>query len=432
MFVSKSLAFASGWSSVYGSFVGIPGEFTAAATLIQYWTDLSPAIFISIFGILLLATNLAFTRIYSETEYTFSIIKLTTAMGLVIFCICIDLGAGPKGHMTGFQYWRNPGPMVSYLVEGAAGRWYGLWFTLTNAAYSYQGIETICAAAAETRNPRQALPRAAKRVFVRVGAIYILLVFCVGLIVPSDDPRLINASGTASASPYVVAASNAGVKVLPSILNAVMLTSAYSSASAGLLSASRSVMALANMGFAPKAFLQTHRWGVPWVAILVVTCGFPLAYTSVSASATQVFGYFQSITASLALYQWTVTCLIWLRVYYAMENQNIPRSTLPWHAWGQPYLGWTGLCGSFFCLFTGGFQFFLPGGQVAQTFISAYCAPIVNICLLLGFKFWTGTRLWIPLDEVPIQPWLTQFRQNPEPVEPKPKGWLRIISWIWF
>lgn len=417
---------------IYSNFVGLPGEFTAAATLIQYWTDVNSAVFITVFGVVLLATTLVFTRIYSETEYGFSIIKLTTAIGLVIFCICLDLGAGPNGHMTGFQYWRNPGPMVSYLAKGAAGRWYGLWYTLTNAAYSYQGIETICAAAAETRNPRQALPRAAKRVFVRVGAIYVLLVFCVGLIVPSNDPRLINASGTASASPYVVAASNAGIKVLPSILNAVMLTSAYSSAAAGTLSSSRSAMALAHMGYAPKAFLKTHRWGVPWVAVLAVTCGFPLGYTVVSSSATKVFGYFQSIISSLALYQWSVICIISLRVYYAMKKQGIPRSALPWQAWGQPYTAWIGLGGAFFCLFTGGFEFFLPGGQEAQTFISAYCAPIINICLLLGFKLWTGTRLWIPLDEVPIEPWLTQFRQNPEPVEKKPKGLIRIISWIWF
>lgn len=190
MFVSQSLSFASGWAVVYGTFVGLPSELTAAATLVQYWSSLSPAIFITIFAVCLLLTTLIFTRVYSETEYYFSVLKLVTAIGLVIFCICIDLGAGPHGHRLGFQYWRNPGPMAEYLVPGAAGRWFGFWFTLNNAAYSYQGIETICAAAAETKNPRQALPRAANRVFARVGAMYISLVFCVGLVVPYNDKFL--------------------------------------------------------------------------------------------------------------------------------------------------------------------------------------------------------------------------------------------------
>lgn len=53
-------------------------------------------------------------------------------------------------------------------------------------------------AAAETMNPRQSIPKAARRVLVRILVLYILSLFVVSLIVPSDDPGLLNSSGTAS------------------------------------------------------------------------------------------------------------------------------------------------------------------------------------------------------------------------------------------
>lgn len=57
----------------------------------------------------------------------------------------------------------------------------------------------------------------------------------VGLIVPSNDEDLLSGGGTAAASPFVIAATRAGIKVVPSIINAVVLTSAWSSGNSGKL-----------------------------------------------------------------------------------------------------------------------------------------------------------------------------------------------------
>ena len=62
----------------------------------------------------------------------------------------------------------------------------------------------------------------------------VLSIFMVGLIVPSNDPDLLKSSGTAADSPFVIAAKRAGIKVVPSIINAVVLTSAWSSGNSGL------------------------------------------------------------------------------------------------------------------------------------------------------------------------------------------------------
>lgn len=43
-----------------------------------------------------------------------------------------------------------------------------------------------------------------------------------GLLVPYNDPNLAISTGTAQQSPFVIAFQRAGIKVLPSIINAVV------------------------------------------------------------------------------------------------------------------------------------------------------------------------------------------------------------------
>lgn len=65
---------------------------------------------------------------------------------------------------------------MQYLgISGSLGRFLGVWTSLNNALYAYSGIETITVAAGETRSPRQAIPRAAKRIFIRILVFYGIL-----------------------------------------------------------------------------------------------------------------------------------------------------------------------------------------------------------------------------------------------------------------
>lgn len=95
---------------------------------------------------------------------------------------------------------------------------------------------------------------------------YVLTIFMVGLNVPSNDPDLLGLSGTA-ASPFVLAAVRAGIKAVPSIINAVVLTSAWSAGNSGLLQSSRILYGLAIERRAPAIFKRTSRMGIPYVAV---------------------------------------------------------------------------------------------------------------------------------------------------------------------
>lgn len=145
-------------------------------------------------------------------------------------------------------------------AEGATGRFLGFVYVLIYAAFTFGGVEMIAAAAGEAENPRKNIPKAVKRVFWRITLFYVIGTLAIGMIVSSDDEHLLNAQTTnapgAAHSPWVIGISNAGIHVLPSIINAVILTSAISSGNAMLYTGSRCLYALAQIGQAPAFLLR--------------------------------------------------------------------------------------------------------------------------------------------------------------------------------
>lgn len=72
-------------------------------------------------------------------------------------------------------------------------------------------------AAAEAKNPRRNVPKAVRMVYFRLLIFYIGGVFVIGLLVPSNNSLLNVNSENASASPFVIATNQAGIKGLPSV-----------------------------------------------------------------------------------------------------------------------------------------------------------------------------------------------------------------------
>jgi amino acid transporter len=72
-------------------------------------------------------------------------------------------------------------------------------------------------AAGEAKNPRRNLPKAIRRVYIRILLFYIGGVTVIGLLVPSNDPNLGLGKGTAAASPFVIAIKRSGIKALPHV-----------------------------------------------------------------------------------------------------------------------------------------------------------------------------------------------------------------------
>ncbi|KAJ6629695.1 amino acid permease-domain-containing protein [Mycena sp. CBHHK59/15] len=98
-----------------------------------------------------------------------------------------------------------------------------------------------------------------------------------GMLVPSNDPRLLQSMGTSAYSPFVLAMTRVGVKGLPSVINAGVLTSAFSAANSLLYDASRQIYGLALRGQAPRILAKTTKGAATalnWLSNLVTDLGF--------------------------------------------------------------------------------------------------------------------------------------------------------------
>ncbi|BEI81976.1 hypothetical protein CcaverHIS002_0211360 [Cutaneotrichosporon cavernicola] len=425
-----ALGFALGWTIVYGTWLSIPSEISAICVLFGYWTDVNPSAWIMTFIVLTALVAYSKIRYFGEIEFVLAILKILLIVGIIFLGLITALGGVRGVERVGFRYWRDPGPFVPYIAEGSWGRFLGFWSVLINAVFSFSGIESIAMAAAEMKHPRAVIPKACKRVFARVALFYVLAVLVVGMIVPSNDPRLAEDSGTAATSPFVLATAAAGVKAIPHIVNAVVITSAWSSGNQALLSGSRVLYSLALKGQAPRLFLRTTRWGTPWAAVTTYVLSSFLAFMALSSSAITVFYWFVSLVGCGVLISWSCVLVNHIRLRMAFRVQGIDPHRLPWHNSWTPYSSAVAL---FFCiviLLTNGFAVFTKGNWSVSGFITAYLDIGLVAVVFLGWKLIKKTR-WVHLADIPLEEILSAIEALPEEkVKQSPRP-LRFISWLW-
>jgi len=389
-FVDPSFSFAMGWNYWYNWVIVLPAELSAASVLISFWNKtISGAVWITICIVVVVAINLMGAGVYGEAEFIFASIKVITITGLIILGIVLDLGGGPNHDRIGFRYWKNPGPFVQYDgIPGAKGRFLGWWAVLTQAAFSFIGTEIVAIAAGEAKNPRRNLPKAIKRVYIRILLFYIGGTLIIGLLVPSNNPELNFATGTAASSPFVIAIQQAGIKALPSIINACLLTSAWSAASSDLFTSSRAIYGLAAAGNAPKIFLKTLPNGLPIVAVLFNSCFSLLSYMGVTKGSGLVFTYFSQLTAIAGLLTWFGIGVTYLRFYKGMKAQGMDRTKLPYYSKLQPFAAWYAVCSISFIMLLSGWAVFLKGRWVTSTFVTNYLTLVLFPILYLGARLY--------------------------------------------
>lgn len=292
-FIDPSVGFSLAITYTYCYAISIASEVSAAAILVSYWTDITPAVVITISLVLILAINLCNVRYFGETEVVSGVIKVSCFIGVLLTALVITCGGGPDHETIGFRYWHNPGPWTNYNgIPGSTGHFLGFLSAFVNAAFSFLGIECVVISAAESIHPHRDIPRATRRVTYRIGFFYILGALFIGLIVDPRNVDLVSGSGNANSSPWVIAIRNAGISSLPSIVNACILVSAWSAGNSYCWASSRTMISMTRDGHLPLFFGRVSKQGVPYVAVIVCWSFGLLAYLS-------EFGTNQSLKTSL-------------------------------------------------------------------------------------------------------------------------------------
>lgn len=254
---------------------------------------------------------------------------------------CLVLGGGPSNGIYS-EYW---GARLWYDPGAFKNGFKGVCSVFVTAAFAFSGTELVGLAAAESENPAKALPGAIKQVFWRVTLFYVVGLLFVGLLVSSTDPRLLgnNYYVDVAASPFVIAAKDAGLKGYDHFMNFIILVSVISIGNSCVYGGSRTLTALAEQGFAPHFFAYVDRAGRPlWSTLFIIAFG-PLGYVTLSASGTVVFDWLLALSGLAALFTWGSICLAHIRFRSAWKYQGHTLEELPFRAAFGVYGSWAGL-----------------------------------------------------------------------------------------
>lgn len=429
-FIDPAMGFTLAISYGYCYTIAIASEVSAAAIVVSYWTDISPALVISIGLAAIFIINMSNVKFYGETEVITASIKVICFLGLIIVGLVITLGGAPNHDRIGFRYWKNPGPLTDYNgITGSTGHFLGFLSSLVNASFSFIGVETVVVAAAETVNPHQTIPKAVKRVTYRIGFFYILGALIIGMIIPYNNPGLISESGNANSSPWVIAIKNSGIHALPSIVNACILISAWSAGNSYCYVGARMIVAMAVDRQAPQFFARVNRWGVPYYAVLASFAFGPLAYLSLgSGGAAQAFKWLLTLSTVAGLLAWMTLCICFIRFNSARRAQGINRDDLPFKGRLQPYAAWVGAIGSGIITLVSGFSVFLKGNWSTADFIANYIGIVIYIVPFLAWKLIKRTSFARSATTDLVS---GTFDSSSVPREPKPTTWWgKFFAWL--
>lgn len=386
-YVSSSLGFALGWMYWYIFAITVPAEITACSLVIQYWNPpVHVAVWITISMVVIIALNFFPVKVYGEAEFWFASLKVFGLIALLITALVIVCGGAPDRDALGFRYWHEPGPVKEYLVGGDSGRLCAFIGTLVFSVFAFAfAPELIVVTGGEMQSPRRNLPTAGRRYIYRLVFFYIMGAFFIGLIVSSDNDRLLGGGKGAGSSPWAIAISEAGMSVYPDIVNAIILTSAWSAGNSYLYMSSRALYGMALTGTAPKIFARCTKSGVPYYALAASASLSLLAYLNVGSTSAVVFNWMINIINSGAFQSWIAVCVIYLRFRKGTEVQGI--TDLPYRSRFQPYFAW--VCGVTFLvlLLLNGFKVFVGNNWDTSSFLTAYIGIPIFLALYFGHRF---------------------------------------------
>ncbi|KAF7294780.1 General amino acid permease [Mycena indigotica] len=347
-FVDPALGFCAGVNFFIFEAALVPFEVVAFNLVLQFWTDKIPISAVIAFVLLCYAfLNLFAVGWYGETEFYLSIGKVILAVGLMLFTFFTMVGGNPLHDTYGFRNWnpsKVPGaPFAEHIKTGDLGRFLGFLSCLIQASFTIAGPDYVSMTAGEAEFPRRTLPRAFKAVFVRLTAFFVLGSLCVGIVVPYNDENLLKALSDArpgaGSSPYVIAMERMKIPILPHIVNALIMTSIFSAGNSYVYCASRTLFGLALQGKMPRFLAICTKRGVPIYSVLVTLVIALLSFLQVSNNASVVLQWFVNLVTASQLLNYAIISFSYLKFYYAMKAQGIPRDYLPHKSFWQPFCG---------------------------------------------------------------------------------------------
>jgi len=223
---------------------------------------------------------------------------------------------------------------------------------------------------------------------------------------------LYKAEGSTSRhSPFVIAIQLAGIKVLPSIFNAVILISVLSVANSCTFGSTRTIQALAANGMGPKFLTIIDKKGRPISTIILQVLFGCLAFINLAKNGGDIFNWLLSLSGLSILFIYGSISLAHIRFRAAWKANGHSLEELPFKAA-------FGIWGSYVCLVINILaliaQFYVAlypvGGPNLdpKNFFQSYLAGPFLLALYLGWKVYSWfvvpehRPLWIAIKDIDL------------------------------
>ncbi|MDO8143556.1 amino acid permease [Isoptericola sp. 178] len=247
--------FLLGWLYWFMLIMVLGVEVTGVAEIATAWWPAVPqwvvaGVVVAVFG----GINLIGVRQFGEAEFWFALVKVAAivaflAVGLLVVVGVIPVAGGVLGD------WAAHGGFAPAGVPGIAAG-------LLAVAFAFGGIEIVAIAAAEARDPRDAVARATRTILWRILVFYLGSVAIIVALVPWDD-------ADALTSPFVAVLQLAGFDGAARLMEVVVVLALLSAFNAQVYGTSRMLFSLGERRDAPAVATRISRRDVPWVAVAV-------------------------------------------------------------------------------------------------------------------------------------------------------------------
>ncbi|CAI5758691.1 unnamed protein product [Candida verbasci] len=417
LFIDKSIGFAIAWNYALQWLVTMPLQLIAGAMCVQYWRpDLHPAIFVTVFYVVIVWLNLFGVKRYGDIEVVLSLIKITAVIGFNILAIIVVAGGVPGQPYIGGRNWHPP--------FNSSEPFKNMCYIISNASFSFAGIELFALASVESATPKTSIEKSRKQIFYRILIFYILSIIMIGFLVSYKSPQLSRDSGFGidiNTSPFVIAIKNANIHALPSIMNAVVIITVLSVGNSSVYASTRVLCAIGSLKQGPSFLSFIDRNGRPMGCLIIQFLLGLLAYLVCirgQSITVEIFEWLLSLSGLSALFTYLSVNICQIRFHQTLNYKaRIPKEEL---LYVSPL--WCSIYGIITILVILGLQFwaalFPPGeGKAdAKSFFKIYLSLPVFIVSWIGHKIYDKVfndipllKLWLSVDEIDVDSGRTQY-----------------------
>jgi len=299
--------------------LAIGAEVTAVAIYFGYWFPSVPqVVWVAAVSVGLVVINTAQVSRFGEFEYWFALIKVVAIVAFIAVGLALIVGIGPAPAVGFSNLFNGPG---GFLPHG----WRGVWLALTLVITSYMGVEVIAVTAGEAEHPESSIPRAMRRMVLRLIIFYVLAIGVMLMMTPWN--QLAEGGRGITGSPFVRAFTSAGIPAAAGVMNLVVISAALSSANSNLYLTTRMLFSLSRSGYAPPWLSAVTDRGVPLRAVAVASGGMATAILLAVYAPGQAFLALYGTAVAGMLFIWIVILFTYLRFRAALSPARL--ATLP-------------------------------------------------------------------------------------------------------